>query len=66
MVVETAEKVMGTLGAADIEDQLEEQLIDGILYAFQEQTTESLAALKAIVNVMDILCRLRFNFGCRL
>ena len=66
MVVETAEKVMGTLGAADIEDQLEEQLIDGILYAFQEQTTESLAALKSIINVMDILCRLRFNFGCRL
>ena len=28
------EKVMGTLGVADIEDQLEEQLIDGILYAF--------------------------------
>jgi len=40
MVVETIEKIMGNLGAADIDSRLEEQLIDGILYAFQEQTTE--------------------------
>lgn len=40
MVMETIEKVMGNLGAADIDSRLEEQLIDGILYAFQEQTTE--------------------------
>ncbi|KAB1278735.1 Splicing factor 3B subunit 1 [Camelus dromedarius] len=41
MVMETIEKIMGNLGAADIDHKLEEQLIDGILYAFQEQTTES-------------------------
>ena len=40
MVMETIEKVMANLGAADIDSRLEEQLIDGILYAFQEQTTE--------------------------
>jgi splicing factor 3B subunit 1 len=40
MVMETIEKIMGDLGAADIDSCLEEQLIDGILYAFQEQTTE--------------------------
>ena len=40
MVMETIEKIMGNLGAADIDSRLEEQLIDGILYAFQEQTTE--------------------------
>lgn len=40
MVVETIEKIMANLGAADIDSRLEEQLIDGILYAFQEQTTE--------------------------
>lgn len=40
MVMETIEKIMGNLGAADIDHKLEEQLIDGILYAFQEQTTE--------------------------
>lgn len=47
MVMETIEKIMANLGAADIDSRLEEQLIDGILYAFQEQTTEvsSLAQL---------------------
>ena len=43
MVMETIEKVMANLGASDIDSRLEEQLIDGILYAFQEQTTEVLA-----------------------
>jgi splicing factor 3B subunit 1 len=40
MVMETIEKIMGNLGAADIDSRFEEQLIDVILYAFQEQTTE--------------------------
>lgn len=40
MVMETVEKILANLGAADIDSRLEEQLIDGILYAFQEQTTE--------------------------
>ena len=40
MVMETVEKVMQNLGAVDVDERLEEQLIDGILYAFQEQTAE--------------------------
>lgn len=40
MVMETIEKTMTNLGAAAVDSKLEEQLIDGILYAFQEQTTE--------------------------
>lgn len=40
MVMETIEKVMSSLGSEEIDARLEEQLIDGILYAFQEQTTE--------------------------
>lgn len=40
MVMETIEKIMSNLGAGDIDSRLEEQLIDGILYAFQEQTME--------------------------
>ncbi|CAI5944115.1 unnamed protein product [Closterium sp. NIES-65] len=40
MVMETVEKVLTNLGAADIDARLEELLIDGILYAFQEQTVE--------------------------
>uniref|UniRef100_A0A3Q7H8E3 MI domain-containing protein n=1 Tax=Solanum lycopersicum TaxID=4081 RepID=A0A3Q7H8E3_SOLLC len=37
MVMETIEKVIVNLGASDIDSRLEELLIDGILYAFQEQ-----------------------------
>ena len=33
--MESIEKIMGGLGAADVDSRLEEQLIDGILYAFQ-------------------------------
>ena len=33
-------QIMANLGAADVDSRLEEQLIDGILYAFQEQTNE--------------------------
>ncbi|KAK9938797.1 hypothetical protein M0R45_015517 [Rubus argutus] len=40
MVVETIEKVVINLGASDIHARLEELLIDGILYAFQEQTSD--------------------------
>jgi hypothetical protein len=35
MVMETVELVVQNLGASDIDVRLEEQLIDGILYAFQ-------------------------------
>lgn len=40
MVMETVEKILATLGASDIDTRLEELLIDGILYAFQEQTSD--------------------------
>ena len=33
-------QVLANLGATDIDSRLEEQLIDGILFAFQEQTNE--------------------------
>ncbi len=33
-------QTLSNLGAADIDSRLEEQLIDGILFAFQEQTSE--------------------------
>ncbi|CAG0888335.1 unnamed protein product, partial [Cyprideis torosa] len=55
MVMETLEKVLTNLGAADIDSRLEEQLIDGVLYAFQEQTTEDVVMLNgfgAIVNAL--------------
>jgi len=40
MVMETNEKIMGNLRAADIDSRLEEHLIASILFAFQEHTTE--------------------------
>ena len=40
MVMETIEKVVEALGTADVDARLEELLVDGILYAFQEQTGE--------------------------
>lgn len=35
--METCDKVVRALGTADIDARLEELLIDGILYAYQEQ-----------------------------
>ena len=40
MVMEAIDAIIGGLGAADVDNRLEEQLIDGIMYAFQEQTTD--------------------------
>merc|ERR1719240_2126509 len=58
MVMETIEKVISTLSAADIDQRLEEQLIDGILYSFQEQTSEDTAVMLngfgTIVNALGV------------
>ncbi|KAJ9075086.1 U2 snRNP component prp10 [Entomophthora muscae] len=53
MVMETIDSVISSLGVADIDARLEEMLIDGILYAFQEQTLEEPVILNgfgAVVN----------------
>merc|ERR1712176_1698245 len=42
-------------GAADIDSRLEEQLIDGILYAFQEQTTEDVVMLNGFGTIVNSL-----------
>lgn len=55
MVMETIEKIMGNLGAADIDSRLEEQLIDGILYAFQEQTSEDVVMLNGFGTIVNQL-----------
>ncbi|XP_072037887.1 splicing factor 3B subunit 1-like isoform X2 [Amphiura filiformis] len=57
MVMETIEKVMANLGSADIDSRLEEQLIDGILYAFQEQTTEDSVMLNGFGTVVNALSK---------
>ncbi len=41
MVMETVQQVLENLGSSDIDERLEERLIDGILYAFQEQAVDA-------------------------
>uniref|UniRef100_H2YG73 Uncharacterized protein n=1 Tax=Ciona savignyi TaxID=51511 RepID=H2YG73_CIOSA len=55
MVMETIDKILANLGAAEIDHRLEEQLIDGILYAFQEQTTEDVVMLNGFGTVVNTL-----------
>lgn len=46
---------MGNLGSSDVDSRLEEQLIDGILYAFQEQTQEVITFLFVFLFVWFVL-----------
>eukprot|EP00903_Cladosiphon_okamuranus_P007767 g7522.t1 len=56
MVMETIEQVIQNLGAADVDSRLEEQLIDGILFAFQEQTeSETYTMLNGFGTVVNAL-----------
>ncbi|CAM9498712.1 unnamed protein product [Ectocarpus sp. 6 AP-2014] len=56
MVMETIEQVIQNLGAADVDTRLEEQLIDGILFAFQEQTeSETYTMLNGFGTVVNAL-----------
>ena len=57
MVMETVDKVISELGASEVDPRLEEMLIDGALYAFQEQTDERssgamLNGFAAVVNAL--------------
>ncbi|KAJ9456807.1 U2 snRNP component prp10 [Diplonema papillatum] len=40
MVMETVQKVVSTLGTMDIDHDLEKRLMEGVIYAFQEQTAD--------------------------
>lgn len=55
MVMETIEQILTNMGATDIDNRLEEQLIDGILYAFQEQTSEDVIMLNGFGTVVSTL-----------
>ncbi|KIW43177.1 uncharacterized protein PV06_04311 [Exophiala oligosperma] len=60
MTVETIEKVIASLGAADINERLEERLVDGILFAFQEQGIEDVIMLNGfgtVVNALGTRCK---------
>lgn len=60
MTVETIEKVIASLGAADIGQRLEERLVDGMLFAFQEQSVEDIVMLNGfgtVVNALGVRCK---------
>eukprot|EP00172_Hildenbrandia_rubra_P002139 Plantae.Rhodophyta-Hildenbrandia_rubra.ctg2816.p1 GENE.Plantae.Rhodophyta-Hildenbrandia_rubra.ctg2816~~Plantae.Rhodophyta-Hildenbrandia_rubra.ctg2816.p1 ORF type:complete len:1235 (+),score=221.06 Plantae.Rhodophyta-Hildenbrandia_rubra.ctg2816:2904-6608(+) len=59
MVVETITKVTRELGLADVDAQLEERLVDGMLFAFQEQfaSNEPDATLNALSTIIEKLGR---------
>lgn len=60
MTVETVEKLIASLGAADISERLEERLIDGVLLAFQEQSIEDIVILNGfgtVVNALGTRCK---------
>jgi splicing factor 3B subunit 1 len=56
MVMETVELIIQNLGASDIDTRLEEQLVDGIIYAFQEQASDDtqvmLSGFGTVVNAL--------------
>jgi splicing factor 3B subunit 1 len=55
MVMDTITKVVKDTGAADIDERLEVQLIDGIIFAFQEQTLEDNVMLEGFGTVVTAL-----------
>jgi len=61
MVMETIEKVCQNLGAGDVDPRLEEQLMDGLLTAFQEQTADDsqvmLNGFGTVVNALGKRCK---------
>ena len=60
MTLETVEKVVASLGAADIGERLEERLIDGVLHSFQEQSVEDIVMLNGfgtVVNALGTRCK---------
>jgi len=59
MVVETIEKIISNLGAADVDSRLEELLNDGVLYAFQEQTSED-----AVSKLVEVACSVSYLRLC--
>ena len=60
MVMETIEKCLAKQGSDEIDERLEEQLIDGIIYAYQEQTMEDNVVLNGfgvVINALGARCK---------
>ena len=55
MSVDTLEKIMSNLGVADVDERLEERLIDGMMFSFQEQTTDDKIMLNGFGTLLAAL-----------
>ena len=53
MVMETITKVIVSLGVSDVDEKLEVHLVNGIIYSFQEQTTEDQVLLDGFSTVVN-------------
>jgi splicing factor 3B subunit 1 len=63
MVMECVDKVLTLLGASDVSPRLEEQLLDGVLYAFQEAAT--VGADEATAGLGGVPATVGLNQGAR-
>lgn len=58
MVMETMELIVQEQGVSDVELRLEEQIVDGVLYAFQEQSSDDsvsiLSGFGTVVNAFGV------------
>ena len=58
MVMETVDRIFQNLGCADVDERLEEKLVDGVMYAFQEQTSDDttvmLKGFSTVVNALGV------------
>ena len=55
MVMETIHEVVQKLGTNDLDKSVEERLIDGMLYSFQEQTVEDPVMLNGFGTIVNCL-----------
>ena len=55
MVMEMIMKVIASLGTSNVDEKLEVRLVDGIIYSFQEQTTEDQVLLDRFGMVFNAL-----------
>jgi len=58
MVMETIDNIIKNLGSSEIDSRLEEQLVDGLLFAFQEQSSDDstviLNGFGAVINALGL------------
>ncbi len=68
MAMETIEKIVVALGVADINTELEDQLMDGIIYAFHQQTSDEnqvmINGFGAVINCLGTRAKRHFPQIC--